>query len=288
MHNLKSTASLLVIFTIIFYAIAVFFPANRDLLPYSDIAAGVFAIFVGFSIANSRTRLNQVNEMLKTENANNLLISRLAESLSEAEQNKIRKLLDAYIIEQVDYRLEDFYKTGKSFHELYSYIAGLTPEGDKESIAVSSMLSILHASSTNRAQIETLTTHRISPFEWVSMIGLVGAVVATLYSITTNDIVQSMFITVVASSTFLLVLVLRDLNNLKWQKAIWTWRPLHNLFKDLDLIPYYPKLIVDRGEAKIENGEIVRLADYPQPYPDMKDKTIETVEYHGPKKYTAK
>jgi len=76
------------------------------------------------------------------------------------------------------------------------------------------------------------------------------------------------------------------LNNLKWQKTIWTWQPLHNLFKNLDLIPYYPKPVVDRGEAKIEKGELIRLANYPQSYPDMTKKVIETVEYHGPKKYT--
>lgn len=281
MGDLRRTSSLIVLFTIAFLTIALVRPGGGNSPAYSTAAAGIFGIFIGFSISNSRARLNRVNELLKTENANNLLVYRLSAVFGDKIQDDIRKLMDEYLIDQIDYRLDDFDRSGKSFHKLYKFIINLEFKNEKQKMALSSMVSTLNLSSSNRIQIETLTTQRISKFEWISVWSLTSVVVLNLYAITRHDVFQSMLITILASSLILLVLVLRDLNDLKWQKGIWTWKPLHSLFVNLDLLPYYPRIIVDIGEAKIPSGEKVRLADYPNPYPDMSNKTIKVEEYDG-------
>lgn len=56
------------------------------------------------------------------------------------------------------------------------------------------------------------------------------------------------------------------------------WEPLHNLFKYLDLLPYYPEEVIRSGRINLPKGEKVRLVQYPDPYPDMSNKAIKEVE----------
>lgn len=283
MGYLKRTSSLFVLFAVAFLAVALVKPGGGNSPTYSTAAAGIFGIFIGFSISNSRKRLNRVNELLKTENADNLLVYRLSAVFGSKIQDKIRELMDSYLIDQIDYRLDDFDRSGDSFDKLYEYVINLEFENEKQKMTLGSMVSTLNESSSNRIQIETITTHKISIFEWISVWSLTFVVVFNLYGMTTGDVFQSLLITILASAIILLVLVLRDLDNLKWQKAVWTWKPLHSLFVNMDLLPYYPRIIVDVGEAKIPNGEKIRLADYPNPYPDMTNKTIKVEEYSDTK-----
>jgi len=138
-------------------------------------------------------------------------------------------------------------------------------------------------SSSNRIQIETITNQKLSRFEWISVWGLTFVVISQMYQMSHDDVFASISLTVLASASFLLVLVLRDLDNLKWQKDKWTWEPLHNLFTNMELMPYYPRVIFETGEAKAPYGVKIRVADYPDLYPIMTNKTVTTVEYHDPR-----
>jgi hypothetical protein len=51
---------------------------------------------------------------------------------------------------------------------------------------------------------------------------------------------------------------------------------LHRLFQNLGLLPYYPRVVVTERRAKV-NGR-VRLADYPNPYPDISGKVVSIEE----------
>lgn len=283
----KQTSIQIILFTVAFFALALAKPGegySDFLFMFSAAAAVIFSIFIVFSVSNSRSRLDKVNELLKTENANNLLLYKMSAAFGVQAQNDIRRLIDVYIIDQIDYRLEDFDQSAQSFRVLYDYIISLESKGTTQDIVLTEMIRILNLSSSNRVQVETLMSQRLSKFEWISVWGLTFVVVSHLYEMSHGILFQTLLLTILASASVLLVLVLRDLDNLKWQKDAWTWRPLRNLFISLDLLPYYPRPIVDKGEAKIKKGEKIRLADYPNLYPDMRDKIVKTEEYKGVKK----
>jgi hypothetical protein len=280
MHSLKKTSTLSIALTFIFFIFAVIRPASgnqNSLVVVSAAAALIFGVFVVFSISNSHERINKVNELLKIEDANNLSLYKISSIFDKKVQEDIKKMMDQYLIDQIDYKLVDFHRSRHSFDKIYKYILRLECKGLNQEECYKLMLQILNESAENRTLIETLTSHKLSKAEWISVTGLTLVIVALLYELTDTDLFHTLILSVLASSSILLVFILRDLDNLKWQKDLWTWKPLHRLFKELDLIPYYPKHIVDIGEAKIQKGEVVRLASYPSPYPDMKDKIIDTV-----------
>jgi len=279
MKYLKNTSGVLTVFSVVFFSLCYFWPADSGLPEIIQISAGIFGIYVGFAVANSRSRLNQIDNMLKVENANNLLIYKLSQSFGKEEQAKIRGMLDDYIIDQIDYRLEDFRLSRKSFFKLYDHVVQLKPKDENQEATLAAMIECLNTSSTNRSNIESVVAQRISRHEWVAIIILGAVLVANLYSASDGSWQTALILTGIGAASVLLMLVLSELNDLKWQKDIWTWKPFHQLFLDLDLVPYYSRRLLEIGEAKVEKGEKVRLADYPNPYPDTTGKVVTTEEY---------
>lgn len=88
-----------------------------------------------------------------------------------------------------------------------------------------------------------------------------------------------MILTILLStSSFIFILILRDLDGLFWKEQDWIWEPLNQLFSELDLIPYYPVDVIKQKRAKLEKGLKIRVAYYPNPYPDQSGKKTK-IEY---------
>ena len=281
---IRNALNFVTAFAIIFFIFVLAKPGggfNDFLLMMSAAAAFIFGIFIAFALSNSHDRLNKVNELLKIEDANMLLIYKMSENFGKEANDKVRDLIDAHLIDQIDYRLEDFDHSRKSHHKLYEFLISQQPKGKSQEISLEEIARVLSESSQNRIHIEAIVKQSLSKYEWVSIWALTFVVLATLYQMSNGGLFNAILLTVLASASLLLVLVLRDYDNLKWQKDAWTWKPLHNLFHDLGLVPYYPRRIVEIKEARIPEGDKVRLANYPNPYPDMTDKVVKEEIYGG-------
>ena len=253
-----SATSITIVFSILFFVVTQLFPGHGYtdfLFMFATSAAVIYAIFIIFSIDRSHERFGKVNELLKTEDANVRIIYNLSHVFGATIQDKVRDLLDSYLIDQVDYRLEDFYYSSGSFNKLYEYVLALEPKGKKQESVYDELINVLTLSSINRVQIEAYTKQKISRVEWMSVWALTFLVISHTYEMTRGDIFSSILLTIMASAVLLMTLMLRDLNSLKWQKDEWTWQPLHRTFVHLNLLPYYPGPIIDSGEARPDKGQ---------------------------------
>ena len=78
----------------------------------------------------------------------------------------------------------------------------------------------------------------------------------------------------VSTASVMLLLVIRELDSLRWKEHGWIWEPLEDLFSDLDLLPYYPAEVISEGRAVPKKEAKVRIAYYPKQYPDFTGKKI--------------
>ncbi len=283
MDYIKKTSTLAALFFIWFLLFALAVPGkgfSDFLLLISAAASVIFGIYIAFTISNSRERLNKTNELLKIEDANLLLLFKLSKVFDQKKQDEILKLLDKYLVEQIDYKLEDFALSAPSFHKLHDYILHLDCKNNKQERVHDEMISVLSSSSTNRTQVETIVHENLSKLEWISVCSLTFIFISLVWQMTYSGmgIFYLLLTDVLASTSLLLLLVARDINALKWQKDTWTWKPLNSLFKSMGLIPYYPRIVVTSGEVILPVGEKVRFAEYPNPYPDMNGKEVRIVE----------
>lgn len=261
--------------------IVLFFDFRGDRDEFSTLLSAtsfIFGSFMAFSIANSQSRLNKIDETIKSDEGLLQYIYKISSLFGDEVQKDVRKLIDNYLIDQLDYYLVDFRYSGKSFNKLFDYLIHLKRYNKAQDSAYSQMMGFLQSSSVNRQKIEALVGQRVQKFEWMTILTLLSITLFfILYTNTGSNL--SNFITIVVTTAFIsLVLLLREIDTLRWKETTWIWDPLVELFKDLDLLPYFPEDVIKKGRYKVAKGEKIRLASYANPYPNMEDKKVETIE----------
>jgi hypothetical protein len=248
---------------------------NNNLL---STAAFLFGIFVAFSVANSQSRLNKINENIKAEEATLLFIYKISKIFGKEIQEQTKQLIDLYLIDQIDFYLKDYKYSSKSFNRLFDYLIALNPQKSATETAYSSMVSSLAEAAKNRKQVEAAVTEQLAPLEWFSILTLLALILFFIFYMNDGSLVSVVTSTLLAVASVVVVLVLKDLDSLQWKEQSWIWEPLENLFKELNLVPYYPEDLIKDQRIKLEKGDKVRVATYQNSYPDMSDKLIRVIE----------
>jgi hypothetical protein len=251
--------------------------ASDSMLTLLSVSSFLFGIFVAFSISDRHSRLKDIRAQLREGDALIFDIYKNSAAFGTKIQEKCRLLLDDWIIATIDYRLVDFHKARSKFDVLYDFVLSLKPSNPKQAVAYDKMVDILRDMNKENKRLRYLVTDRISSYEWGSIVILSGIILFCLFYINTGSL-SSMILTVLLSVTLtLLVLVLRDLDQLYWKEQKWIWDPLIDLFNELDLLPYFPDDVFIRKRIKLQPGLKYRVGKYAHPYPDMTDKRIEIV-----------
>lgn len=245
-----------------------------------SVSSFLFGIFVAFSIANSTSRFNKTREVLKTDNAILLFLYQASDIFKPEVKQKVQELIDNYLVDQIDYYLTDFQLSAKSFNQLFQYVIRIETKNQTQREIKKKIIDLSAESFKNRKLVETLVQESMQKYEWASILTLLPIILFCIFYININEGALILFISsiLLTTATFTLVFTLNNLDRLQWKEKIWIWAQLENLFLELDLLPYYPAAVIKTGRAKPKKGRNIRLAHYPNPYPDMTGKTVELVK----------
>lgn len=244
-------------------------------------ASFLFGIIIAFSIANRHSRLSSIRKALREQDAILLNIYMLSSFFGKNAADEVRKKIDNLLISQIDYKLIDFDKSSIKLKELYLYLEKLKINNKDKDLAKKKLLDNLDELEKIQKEITYQVNNRMLLFEWISLLILGGAIVFCLFYINDGSIISAIIVSALSSTLILLLLVLDELNSLMWQEKNWIWEPLSNLFTQLGLLPYFPEDVFKKERLKIEHLKEfnqVRIARYPNKYPDMNNKQIEIVK----------
>lgn len=244
---------------------------GRELL--LGVAYFAFGLYSAFAIDSARGRMARVNELLKAGDADMLALYRLAGSFGTDAQSTVRDHLDRHIQDQIDFRLVHFGASTGSYLELFDAVRTLEPHTPAQQSAYDHLLGVLVAAGERRKQIEALVRQRVSTVEWTTLLVLLGTLWALMLTGSGTAPLLTLLGGALMASLAGMLMLLRHLDCFRWQEESAIWAPLHTLFLSLDLVPYYPRQVVEHRRARPEPG-MLRLADYPHPYPDMDGKVV--------------
>ena len=282
---------------IYFYLLAIFIAAilisaltkGNNTLSFSEtvffgylvVSSFVFSIIIAFSIANRHSRLSDIRGALREQDAILTNIYYLSEIFGEEIMKKTREKIDTFLISQLDYKLEDFNKESpKKLRELHSFLNKLGIKNEIQTNAKDKLFDNLEDLLTLQKQVEYQVRNKMLFYEWISLLLLGGVIEFCLFYANDGSIISIIITSLLSASLVLLLLVLKELDSLKWQEQNWIWQPLSQLFSELDLLPYFPEDVFQQKRIKLEDfkeAKKIRIAHYPHPYPNMNSKTIEIV-----------
>ncbi len=249
------------------------------------ISSFVFGIIIAFSISNRHSRLSAIREKLRQQDAKLLEIYLISKNLGIKISNLIKNKIDSVLITQIDYTLLDFNKKSpEKIKEFYIFIEKLKIKKEHERFR-EDIIKILDDIIEIHKDISYQFDNDMALYEWITLDALAGIIFFNLvFYFNTNDLVSILVISLLCTSLCLLLFVLKELDDLHWQEQNWIWKPLSSLFIEMDLLPYFPEALFEKGRLKFKNLKSwdilskVRIAHYPKPYPDMTGKKIEIVK----------
>ncbi len=254
---------------------------NNQINALLSVASFFFGIFVAFSTANSHSRFTKIIDNLKDDEGALLFISYASRSFGSEVQNKIRMLIDSYLIAQIDYRLIDYDKSSSQLEELTEYVFSLKTEGKGQEEALSKMTDTLKEMIINRKQTEVAISQPLSKLEWGTILTLLPVIIGSIYYINTGTVLSIVTSALLTTVALLLIFVLQDIDSLNWNEGHLIWKSLSNTFIKLGLLPYFPDTPLLRGSVALEDlpvNQKVRIGIWHKPYPDISGKEVKIME----------
>ena len=265
--------AIFIIFTVICFAFRGSGPDISIQILFS-VASFLFGISCGFSISNRYTRLNRIKDYLKENDAIMHFLYRSSPVFGSKVQKEIQKLIDEHLIEQIDYYLIDFHKSGKTFLDLFNYLVNLKSSNKEQETLYDKYIDLLDDMTKNRKMVEVLVRSRIQKFEWASLGSLLVLIIFCIIFLNTGEFFITVASILLATSTTILFMMLLDLDTLHWKENSWVWGQLEDLFHELDLLPYYPEKVIQDGRTVLTKGTEIRMVTYPNPYPNIEGKNV--------------
>jgi hypothetical protein len=281
MKHIISTGNplyLMVMAFISFLTIATFYGGNglsdssKILL---TVTSFVFGFYINSLITQSRSRHAKIVEALREEGGYVKAIYYMTNGVFPSETVAAeRKIIDEYLMAGMDYKVVDYAESLPQFRKLFDHLMHINAVTKPQEVAWGHLVRIAGEISKSRNRIEALVKERVSVFEWMTTAILLLLVLYFVYTLNTGSIVSILITAFIATALTMLIIILHGLDSLKWKEDKWFWTPLEELFLGLDLIPYYPKILVDTKRLQLKKGQRVRLASYPNPYPNMDGKEV--------------
>ena len=268
----------IILFGIIFILLGIFVPGkgmSDFMIALLSVSSFLFGIFMAFSIADRHQRLKDIRGLLRRGDASITHMYNLCAVFGKKKQKEFQTLLDRWIIAQLDYYLRDYKRSEPEFFKLYDFLIKLKPKTGVQNEGYETISDSLKELNTRNKVIRYLSRDRMSNAEWGSILLLGGIILFSLFYINANTFGSIALIVLLGIALVILILLLRDLDALYWKEQHWVWDPITDLFRQIDLLPYFPDEVIDRQRIKIKKGLKYRVAHYPHPYPDTSGKTIE-------------
>lgn len=268
------------LFSLIAFAILAIFvrgyePSNI-IIALLSVSTFLFGIFGAFIMQDRFARLNELRSILRSDDSLHISIYKMSAIFGKNVQRKSQKLIDSYIIKTIDYALDDYHKADKEFLALYDHVVSLKPKNTRQTEVYGSLLGCINKANENRNSIGYRVRNKMQKYEWFSLVGLLATVVFIVFYINDGSLSFMIISVLISTASVMLLLLVRELDSLRWKEQKWIWEPLEDVFSDLGLLPYYPEEVLRSDRVTPKKGTKVRIAYYPKPYPDFSGKKVVT------------
>jgi hypothetical protein len=249
---------------------------NDFIITILSVSSFIFGIILAFSVSGRNSRLTSIKEKLREQDAILLNIYLLSKEFGRKTTARIKEKIDAILITQVDYELIDFDRSLKGVEKLYSFVEKIKAKKKSQEIVMKKMFGDMESLLKINKEVSYQADDKMMGYEWASLL-ILGAIILFCLFYLNTTILSLWIVSILSTAIVLLLFVLEEIDSLVWQEKDWIWQPLSKLFSDLELIPYFPEDLFEEKRVNIKelyNLKKIRIATYPNPYPDMTKKKV--------------
>jgi len=258
-------------------------PKRGDLrvdVALASMAAFLFGVLLAFTIVRTRERLALVQGLVAKGNSSLFSIHQTMAVFGEDDGRQVRVLIDRHLTDQIDYRLVDYHLASDSFLELVEAVYALDPTTRQEEVVYKELVRLGIEMGTYRSLIEAAVGQAMSPLEWSGLSLLLLLLLGLIAVLPGGTALGAVVAGVLAGTLTTLMILLRKLDLLRWHERVTIWEPTTRLFRNMGHHPYVPRIVLDEGRYRPTG--LIRVVDYPDPYPLRTTKVVTVEELIGP------
>ena len=230
------------------------------------VASFLFGIIAAFTISDRHGRIENILKNGSLERSQLVVLLEVAKVFPRTFQSKLSARIDNYLMSEMDYPRRDFDRTNAPFSEIMGAVIDLKPEGDREAVAYSRLLSDVSSIEQSRKHTETLFGDTMSLREWVVLYFLSAVVLMSLVLIEPGSLVVLVIIGGLAVTMFYVLSIIHDFDSLDWRVEDKIIEPFQKTFEELGFDRYYSHgMISDHritGYKNISQYRVGILTDY--------------------------
>ncbi len=241
----------------------VIFSVATYVIPTSENAEGVeliltvstflFAILAGFFLSRLNSRYDQIRETVSSEDAIWASLYNVASFYGDKFVKKLEDIIDKYYIVAFDYDVGNYYKHNmSSFRSVYDELKKVDLKSNlKKNDLFDDMLSLLSQIEEKRNKSSVLAKEKLTTGQWMVLLSLSMIIIYCVFVLRTPDIYSQCTAVVFSTAMILVMLILRDLQNLNHGGETIAVESGQEIFELIGRTRYYNKKHIDRGIVKI-------------------------------------
>jgi len=241
----------------------------------ASMAAFLFGVLLAFTIVRTRERLALVQNLVAKGNSSLFSIHQMLAVFGDEDRRRVRDLVDRHLTDQIDYRLVDYHLATPSFLALTEAVYALDPDGPQQEAVYKELVALCIDMSADRSLIEATTGQALSAIEWSGLLLLLLLLVGLIAVLPGGTVLGALVVGVLAGTLVTFMILLRKLDRLRWHERVTIWEPTARLFRNMGREPYVPREVIEGGRF-LPTG-LVRVVDYPDPYPMRSTKIVRVV-----------
>lgn len=235
------------------------FPTQKQVTEGVNAVLGMvgllFAILVGFFITDLWSRFQRIREGVAVEVSGLQTYYLFVQVLGRFPQHKEwaknqKELIDKYVREFFYVEWSDYGKIDPHFNEIIKSLGDIKAlETNKEVETYTNFLPLLNEVTTAREKLFMYGKDKLSRMEWIVVLFLAVIIIFSIFIIRTPEF-SSLFLSgTLISTVLILLLILRDLNDLSFGEEMVSFEPYETIFDVIEKPRFYLKRDIESGRA---------------------------------------
>lgn len=229
-------------------------PAVRTILTF---VGTLFGLITGFSLTDLWKRFQRMRELVAKETSSLTNYFFLAKLLGNWPQNKAWaekqvELIDRYLLAWIPAEWHEYHKADLQWKAIRDSIFELKDKVEKgmQGQVFSRLLHSVMVTNEAREELNVLGKNKLSLGLWSVLLSLAGVFLFTLFYLKSADLPSVLFTAILATVVIVLLLAMRDLNNLRFGEEIVSFEPYERVLDAIGKPRFYPRAAVEEGRIK--------------------------------------
>jgi len=265
--KILKTSHLLPTVLILFFLAAYFLPGggtNKMIEATLGAVGLLFAILVGFFITDLWTRFQRIRENVAVEVSGlqtyYLFVKVMNRFPGHEEWGRQQKeLIDEYVRKFFEVEWTNYGEVDPYFNRIIESLKDIGElKTDNEVETYTNMLPLLNEVTTSREKLFMYGKDKLSKAEWTVILSLAGILLFSIFYLNTGNPPSILLTGALSSAVIILLLILRDLDNLSFGEEMVSFEPYETIFDVLGKPRFYLKRDIASGRVKPPKGKQYR------------------------------